>query len=47
MLTFTGHAGFKYETEDTIILMDPWMSRYGAFDRAWYQFPPNHILDLL
>ena len=44
MLTFTGHAGFKYETEDTIILMDPWMSRYGAFDRAWYQFPPNHIL---
>jgi len=44
MLTFTGHAGFKYETEETIILMDPWMSRYGAFDRAWYQFPPNHNL---
>ena len=44
MLTFTGHAGFKYETEETIILMDPWMSRFGAFDRAWYQFPPNHNL---
>ena len=44
MLTFTGHAGFQYETENTIILMDPWMSRYGAFDQAWYQFPPNHKL---
>ena len=44
MLTFTGHAGFKYETDNSIILMDPWMSRYGAFDQAWYQFPPNHEL---
>ena len=42
MLTFTGHAGFKYETDNSIILMDPWMSRYGAFDQSWYQFPPNH-----
>ncbi len=44
MLTFTGHAGFKYETDDFYILMDPWMSRYGAFDQSWYQFPPNHLL---
>jgi len=44
MLTFIGHAGFKYETEESIILMDPWMSREGAFDNAWYQFPPNHKL---
>ena len=44
MLTFTGHAGFKYETNESIMLMDPWMSRGGAFDHAWYQFPPNHKL---
>jgi len=44
MLTFIGHAGFKYETEESIILMDPWLSRNGAFDHAWYQFPPNHKL---
>ena len=42
MLTFTGHAGFKYETSRSVVLMDPWMSRYGAFDQSWYQFPPNH-----
>jgi len=44
MLTFLGHAGFMYETENEILLMDPWMSTSGAFDSSWYQFPCNHSL---
>ena len=44
MLTFLGHAGFMYETENEILLMDPWMSTTGAFDSSWYQFPSNHLL---
>jgi len=44
MLTFLGHAGFMYETENEILLMDPWMSTTGAFDSSWYQFPSNHSL---
>ena len=44
MLTFLGHAGFMYETENEILLMDPWMSNTGAFDSSWYQFPSNHLL---
>ena len=27
-----------------MILMDPWMSKEGAFDSSWYQFPSNHKL---
>ena len=42
MLRFLGHAGFLYETQNELLLMDPWMSREGAFDNSWYQFPPNH-----
>ena len=42
MLKFLGHAGFLYETKNELLLMDPWMSRDGAFDNSWYQFPPNH-----
>ena len=44
MLTFLGHAAFMYETENEILLMDPWMSKSGAFDSSWYQFPNNHLL---
>ena len=44
MLTFLGHAAFMYETENEILLMDPWMSKSGAFDSSWYQFPSNHLL---
>ena len=42
MLKFLGHAGFMYETQNELILMDPWMSTEGAFDSSWYQNPPNH-----
>ena len=44
MLKFFGHAGFMYETNNEILLMDPWMSKEGAFDSSWYQFPSNHEL---
>ena len=44
MLKFLGHAGFMYETKNEMLLMDPWMSKEGAFDSSWYQFPSNHDL---
>ena len=34
MLKFLGHAGFLYETKNELLLMDPWMSREGAFDNS-------------
>jgi UDP-MurNAc hydroxylase len=43
-LTYLGHAGFLVETEETLVLMDPWLSADGAFDSAWFQFPRNHHL---
>ena len=52
MLKFLGHAGFLYETDNELLLMDPWMSDEGAFDSSWFQFPSNHdygieIIDLI
>ena len=44
MLKFIGHAGFMYSTNNEILLMDPWMSKNGAFDSSWFQFPSNHSL---
>lgn len=41
---FLGHAGFCVETENALILMDPWLSEEGASDGAWFQFPSNHHL---
>lgn len=43
-ITYLGHAGFCIETSSTIIIMDPWLSKYGAFDAAWFQYPQNHYL---
>lgn len=43
-LTYLGHAGFCVETEQAIVVMDPWLSPTGAFDCAWFQFPCNHHL---
>jgi UDP-MurNAc hydroxylase len=43
-ITYLGHAGFLVETEQAIVVMDPWMSPEGAFDSAWFQFPRNHDL---
>ncbi len=43
-ITYLGHAGFLVETARAIIIMDAWLSPYGAFDAAWFQFPCNHHL---
>jgi UDP-MurNAc hydroxylase len=43
-IQFLGHAGFLVETDDTVILCDPWLSETGAFDGAWFQYPCNHHL---
>jgi len=52
LITYLGHAGFCVETESVIVVMDPWLSRYGAFDSSWFQYPKNHhmaryVLDLM
>lgn len=46
-LTFLGHAGFCVETEEAIVVMDPWVSPTGAFDSAWFQLPCNHHMAAL
>ena len=43
-ITYLGHAGFVVETNDSIVIMDPWLSPTGAFDAAWFQLPRNHHL---
>ncbi|WNG36453.1 MBL fold metallo-hydrolase [Archangium violaceum] len=43
-LTFLGHAGFLVETQQVLVVVDPWLSPLGAFDSAWMQFPRNHQL---
>jgi UDP-MurNAc hydroxylase len=43
-ITYLGHAGFCAETENALVVMDPWLSPEGAFDSAWFQFPRNHHL---
>lgn len=43
-VTYLGHAGFVVETNEAIIVMDPWLSPSGAFNSSWFQFPANHHL---
>jgi len=43
-ITYLGHAGFLVETARAVIIMDAWLSPFGAFDAAWFQFPCNHHL---
>jgi UDP-MurNAc hydroxylase len=43
-LTYLGHAGFCVETDQAVVVMDPWLSPDGAFDSSWFQFPKNHHL---
>lgn len=45
-ITYLGHAGFYVATETAVIIMDPWVSPFGAFDSAWFQYPKNsHMAD--
>lgn len=41
-ITYLGHAGFCIETEEAIVIVDPWVSPTGAFDASWFQLPRNH-----
>jgi UDP-MurNAc hydroxylase len=43
-ITYLGHAGFIVETDDAIIITNPWLSPTGAFYAAWFQLPRNHHL---
>jgi len=45
-ITYLGHAGMRVEEHGFRLLMDPWLSRQGAFLGSWFQFPSNHHLDL-
>jgi L-ascorbate metabolism protein UlaG (beta-lactamase superfamily)/nitrite reductase/ring-hydroxylating ferredoxin subunit len=40
-----GHAGLRLEGSGLRMLMDPWLSRGGAFLGAWHQLPSNDHLD--
>ena len=44
-ITYLGHAGLRVDGADLRLLMDPWLSRTGAFQASWYQFPANAHLD--
>ena len=41
-ITSLGHAGFMVELEKSVVIMDPWLSPFGAFDSSWFQYPRNH-----
>ena len=44
VITYLGHAGFIVETDQSVVIMDPWLSPTGAFDASWFQLPRNHHL---
>ena len=46
-ITYLGHAGFVAETDDVVVIMDPWLSPFGCFDASWFQLPRNHHLAAL
>lgn len=42
---YLGHAGFRVTNQSGhSLVMDPWLSKGGAFLRSWFQFPENHFL---
>jgi UDP-MurNAc hydroxylase len=41
LVTYLGHAAFCIESDASVVITDPWLSEDGAFDSAWFQFPPN------
>jgi hypothetical protein len=45
IITYLGHKSFCVEDNSSIILINPWLSKYGAYDNTWYQFPRNHHLN--
>lgn len=43
-VTFLGHAGLRSETAGASVLIDPWLSPYGAFQASWFPYPDNQHL---
>lgn len=41
-IEFLGHAGMAFKIDGQIFLMDPWISKNGAFASSWFQLPKNH-----
>jgi len=37
-INFLGHSGFLLESNHSIIIMDPWLSKDGAYDGGWFQY---------
>lgn len=44
-ITSLGHAGLGLRGDQVSLLMDPWLSRRGAFMGSWFQLPRNDHLD--
>lgn len=44
-LKFWGHNCFSIETEDSVLIIDPWFNKKGAFFGSWFQYPKNHHLE--
>jgi UDP-MurNAc hydroxylase len=48
VITSLGHAGLQIEHLRARLQMDPWLSREGAFQASWFQWPDNsHLIDRL
>ena len=43
-LKYWGHNCFSIESNTSILLIDPWFSKNGAFFSSWFQYPKNHFL---
>ncbi len=43
-VTFLGHAGLRLDGRRSTVLVDPWLSPYGAFQASWFQYPENQHL---
>ncbi len=38
-LEFLGHSGLAVRHDGKLLLCDPWMSRKGAYNASWFQYP--------
>lgn len=41
-ISFYGHNCFLIESDDSFLLIDPWLTDAGAFLGSWFQYPENH-----
>lgn len=44
-LEFIGHSGLAVRHAGKLLLCDPWMSRRGAYNASWFQYP-DYVGDL-